>query len=142
MCSLCPVAAGAQIAVVASGGSAESATHKIGFSVGQIAVGSASTVDYRLNEGMQQPLTVEDVSINSADNLMQVIVSPNPTTMSVTLQREGETSPSEVCLFSIDGRMLYTEQWDGATLVMDLKSYSAGVYILQVGNKTYKITKL
>lgn len=136
-----PLVARGQTAVVSAGGSAESGTHHVSYSVGQIAVGSNHTASFRLNEGVQQPLTVEDVSIGCTDSPTQVIIYPNPTTMSVSLKREGDVEPSNVRLYSIDGRLLLTEQWDEATLTLDLKAYADGVYMLQVDNKTYKITK-
>ena len=139
--ALLPMAARGQTTVVTTGGTAESATHQASYSVGQIAVGSDHTATFRLNEGVQQPITVEDVSIDCADNLTPLVIYPNPTTMSVTLQREGETSPAHVWLYSLEGRLLRTEQWDGTTLTLDLNAYAAGVYMLQVNNKTYKITK-
>ena len=138
---LLPLAAGAQNAVVATGGRAESPQHSISYSVGQIAVGSNSTAAYSLNEGAQQPLTVEDVSIGEVDTPDAIAVYPNPTAMSITLRSKGDASPAEVRLYSLDGRQLRAEQWDGSTLSLDLNAYAAGVYMLQVNNKTYKITK-
>ena len=136
-----PLAVGAQTAVVSTGGTAVNAQHSISYSVGQIATGGDGTERLRLNEGVQQPLTVEDVSINETDSPTPIVVYPNPTTMSVTLRREGCSSPAVVRLHSLDGQLLHTTQWDGAMLSIDLGAFAAGVYMLQVDNKTYKITK-
>ena len=136
-----PLAVGAQTAVVSTGGTAVNAQHSISYSVGQIATGGDGTERLRLNEGVQQPLTVEDVSINETDSPTPIVVYPNPTTMSVTLRREGDANSTEVRIYSLDGRLLYTTQWDGISLSIDRDAFAAGVYMLQVDNKTYKIIK-
>ena len=61
--------------------------------------------------------------------------------MGITLRREVTASPASVRLYSTEGRLLRNEQWHGATLTLDLNAMAAGVYMLQVDNKTYKITK-
>ena len=131
----------AQTTVAATGGTVENSRYSISYSVGQVTVGSDITETLRLNEGVQQPLTVEDVSINITDNPTHIAIYPNPTTMSVTLRREGDANSAEVRIYSLDGRLLYTTQWDGLSLSIDLNSFAAGVYMLHVNNKTYKITK-
>lgn len=131
----------AQTTVAATGGTVENSRYSISYSVGQVAVGSDITETLRLNEGVQQPLTVEDVSINKTDNPTPIAIYPNPTTMSVTLRREGDANSAEVRIYCLDGRLLHTTQWDGTSLSIDLNAFAAGVYMLQVDNKTYKITK-
>jgi hypothetical protein len=61
--------------------------------------------------------------------------------MSVTLRREDDANSAEVRIYSLDGRLLHTTQWDGLSLSIDLNAFAAGVYMLHVNNKTYKITK-
>lgn len=141
--ALLPLATRGQTAVVTTGGTAESATHHISYSIGQIAVGSDHTVTFQLNEGVVQPFTIEEVGIAEwKDESVKLKVFPNPTTMSVTLRREDNTSPVEVRLYTLDGRLLHTEQWDGPTLTLDLNAYAAGVYMLQLNNnRTLKIAK-
>ena len=131
----------AQTTVVATGGTVENSRYSISYSVGQVTVGSDITETLRLNEGVQQPLTVEDVSINKTDNPTHIAIYPNPTTMSVTLRREGDANSTEVRIYSLDGRLLHTTQWDSLSLSINLNSFAAGVYMLHVNNKTYKITK-
>ena len=139
--SLLHLPAVAQTTVAATGGTVENSRYSISYSVGQVTVGSDITETLRLNEGVQQPLTVEDVSINITDNPTHIAIYPNPTTMSVTLRREGDANSAEVRIYSLDGRLLHTTQWDGTSLSIDLNSFAAGVYMLHVNNKTYKITK-
>lgn len=139
--SLLHLPAVAQTTVVATGGTVENSRYSISYSVGQVAVGSDITETLRLNEGVQQPLTVKDVSINKTDNPTHIAIYPNPMTMSVTLRREGDANSAEVRIYSLDGRLLHTTQWDGLSLSIDLNAFAAGVYMLHVNNKTYKITK-
>lgn len=136
-----PLGAAGQTAVVSAGGTAADASHTLSYSVGQVAVQAATTTDGRLTEGVLQPIAVKDVSIEGAEDPWRVVVFPNPTTMGITLRREVTASPASVRLYSLEGRLLHFEQWHGASLTLDLNAMAAGVYMLQVDNRTYKITK-
>ena len=139
---LLPLAAGAQTTVVATGGSVAGERHSLSYSVGQVAVMGSATSAYTLREGVQQPLSVEDVSVGEAEAPDGLTVYPNPTSMFITIRLKGDAKPAEVRLYSLDGRLLHSGQWDGTPeMHLDLSAYAAGVYMLQVNNKTYKITK-
>lgn len=131
------LAAQAQTAVTAAGGTAGSATHAFTYSVGQVA--TAATADGQLREGVVQPLTVEPVGIANADTTT-LMVYPNPTMDGVNLRRD-EAAGTVVRLYSLEGRLLRSEQWDGTTLRLDLSALAAGVYMLQADGRTFKITK-
>ena len=139
-----PLAAVAQTAVVASGGRAENAAHQVSYSVGQIAVGNGNTTAHGLSEGVLQPLIIEEVGIDNpplSTLNSPLSVFPNPTTGGITIRTAGEAPAYHLRLYTLDGRLLHTEQWGGTTLTINLNAYPAGVYMLQVNNKTYKITK-
>ena len=128
------LAAQAQAVVTAAGGTAGSATHAFTYSVGQ-----AATADGQLREGVVQPLTVEPVGIANAD-ATTLTVYPNPTMDGVNLRRD-EAAGTVVRLYSLEGRLLRSEQWDGTALRLDLSALAAGVYMLQADGRTFKITK-
>lgn len=131
------LAAQAQTVVTAAGGTAGSATHAFTYSVGQVA--TAATADGQLREGVVQPLTVEPVGIANAD-ATTLTVYPNPTMDGVNLRRD-EAAGTVVRLYSLEGRLLRSEQWDGTALRLDLSALAAGVYMLQADGRTFKITK-
>lgn len=137
--ALLPLAAGAQTAVPAAGGTAEGGGYALTYSVGQVA----TAADGQLREGVVQPLSVEEVGIpRAADLACTLTVFPNPATEGITLSRDGaETAPAEVRLYSLDGRLLRSEQWQGPSLALDLRALAAGVYMLQTQGRTFKITK-
>ena len=88
---LLPLAAGAQEAVTAGGGTAEGGGYALTYSVGQTAVATAA--DGQLREGVVQPITVEDVGVPGGAELSSAVtVFPNPTMDGVTFPR---TSASE-----------------------------------------------
>ena len=58
----------------------------------------------------------------------------------VNLRRD-EAAGTVVRLYSLEGRLLRSEQWDGTTLRLDLSALAAGVYMLQADGRTFKITK-
>lgn len=136
------VAAWGQTAVAATGGSARGGGYALSYSVGQVA--AAATPDGRLREGVVQPLIVEEVGIaRQSDAPCTLSVFPNPAVSGLTLSREGAGEvPSEVRLYSLDGRLMASTTWSGPSLTLDLGAFAAGMYMLQIDDKTFKITKL
>ncbi len=130
----------AQTAVTAAGGRADNSGCTLTYSVGQIAV--AATQDGRLREGVVQPYTVEEVGITeNAEVSSALTVYPNPTLDGVTMRRDDAVARTTVQLYSLDGRLIRTEEWVGEILRLDLGSLAAGVYMLKADGRTYKITK-
>ena len=138
---LLPLAAGAQSAVTATGGTVTDGTHTLTYSVGQVASGQTASATHTLHEGVVQPITVEEVGIPEPGLQPAVSLFPNPTAMAVTLRRDGGQQPATVRLYDQSGRLLHSEQWTAGDLHLDLSALAAGVYMLQVDNRTFKITK-
>jgi len=80
--------------------------------------------------------TVGNVGIADITQIPDILAYPNPTTDKVYLKTEAEIIP-DVKLYSSNGKLLkYLHSRE-----IDLSIYSAGVYILQVAEKTVKIVK-
>ncbi|MBR1549743.1 MAG: T9SS type A sorting domain-containing protein [Bacteroidales bacterium] len=141
--AMLPLGAAAQTAVTSTGGTAEGGGYALTYSVGQVA--TAATADGWLREGVVQPITIEEVGLPwSADVSSAVTVYPNPTMDGVVVRADAGGTPAlQVRLYTLSGQLLGTMQSSGKEDVrIDLGVYAAGVYMLQVNNKTYKITKL
>lgn len=66
-------------------------------------------------------------------------ITINDATVSIRGMKENET----VSLFSIDGKLLCTAKADADGKVeVSLREYTKGVYVVKVGNQTFKIVRL
>ena len=141
-----------QTAVPASGGTVSNAEGMFSFTLGQpfaqsdfeTAV-SINTVTAYVIEGVQQPFTIEQLSIEGTSSLpVTLTIFPNPTTGIVTVTSD---SPDKLTytLYSLDGRKMQQGTWS-ESVRLNLEGYTAGSYLLDIadmkGNKNiYKIIK-
>ena len=77
-------------------------------------------------------LGVEDIFTDKNN----IKISPNPTNDIVYIQTENGTTP-ELKLYSLDGRLLQQLR----NMEIDLSTYSAGIYLLNIDGETVKILK-
>lgn len=103
-------------------------------------MGSASSSNHSVREGVLQPITVQEVSIGTTAAETGIRVFPNPTTDGVTLQRPSVQSTT-VQLYSLEGRLLREERWEGSEMQLNLASLPSGTYLLKTDKQTFKITK-
>jgi hypothetical protein len=137
-----------QKSVVATGGAAnDSYGNKISYSVGQIAIGSANTANFRVNEGVQQPISVSELSIEEALRLaVELNVYPNPSSNTLNIARTDEaTSKLDYQLITSDGAVVLSGVLEGQTTAVSLQNLPAAVYLLRVTDgkqqRAYRIIK-
>lgn len=137
----------AQKTVVTTGGSAMGNSASVSYSVGQIATGMAHTADFKMFEGVQQPIQVSEMSIDEALRLnVEMKVYPNPTADAVCLYRVDEQeSQLTYTLFSADGAEIMKGVLEDVSTTISLQSLSSAVYVLRVTNgklqRAYRIVK-
>lgn len=137
-----------QKSVVATGGSATSLTGtKISYSVGQVAMGTAQTTNFSVNEGVQQPIAVSELSIEEAMRLaVELNVYPNPSSNTLNIARTDDvTSKLDYQLIASDGVVVLSGVLEGQTTAVSLQSLPAAVYLLRVTDgkqqRAYRIIK-
>ncbi|MBR4199555.1 MAG: T9SS type A sorting domain-containing protein [Bacteroidales bacterium] len=137
-----------QKSVVATGGSATSlAGTKISYSVGQVAMGTAQTTNFSVNEGVQQPIAVSELSIEEAMRLaVELNVYPNPSSNTLNIARTDDvTSKLDYQLITSDGVVVLSGVLEGQTTAVSLQSLPAAVYLLRVTDgkqqRAYRIIK-
>lgn len=137
----------AQTAIGSAGGSAVSNTHIMSYTVGQIACSNATSANNRLTEGVQQPYTVENVSIPDIKTFdFEISVYPNPASHTLNLKRSQNDNTLQVELYSVGGQKLHSAIWQGDMLSLDLANLNAGIYCIRIFDqngkqKVYRITK-
>ena len=137
----------AQKSVVATGGSASSIEHvTISYSVGQIAIGAAQTTNFSVNEGIQQPIAVSELSIEEALLLaVELKVYPNPSSQTLYIDRTEAEKELQYQIISSDGAEKLSGTLTGNTTAVSLQSLPAAIYLLRVTDgkqqRAYRIIK-
>ena len=128
----------AQSGFVSAGGDVSGATGSLSSSTGQLMVGSvrakatvAQSVTASLNEGIQQPYTVQELQVSGNPDI-QYSVFPNPTTDGVTIRSSVSDTSRSFALYSIDGRLLKQGPFADTEQVVDMATYPSGAYLLTV----------
>lgn len=137
----------AQKSVVATGGSASSIEHvTISYSVGQIAIGAAQATNFSVNEGVQQPIAVSELSIEEALLLaVELKVYPNPSSQTLYIDRAEAEKELQYQIISSDGAEKLSGTLTGNTTAVSLQSLPAAIYLLRVTDgkqqRAYRIIK-
>lgn len=74
-----------------------------------------------------------NTAINTASDKEQIVRKGN------MIEISGMKSNTDVAIYSVNGQCLATKRWDGAGI--DISSLRPGVYVLKVGNTTFKFNK-
>ena len=127
-----------------SGGTYTQINGTMSFSIGEIAIETASATDNKLTQGFQQGnytiLSISDEKISPS-----ISIYPNPTSNSVKV--EFAESINSVKLYDMTGNLLIDKKLNATSETFDLSSFATGVYIMHVydaKNKmyAYKIQKI
>ena len=95
--------------------------------------------------GMKGIIIVEEAT-GISENLPQVQVSffPNPVSDLITIKSEGEITGSPYSFIDLAGNQVLAGRLDGESVSIDMGSFEAGIYLLQVGDlrrQTFKVIK-
>lgn len=134
-------------AITIVGGDCSNASGSISASGGEVAVHTSVAraitvvnITASFSEGVQQPFTLRDKSLDIESPVCNLSVYPNPTTDAVNL--EGDTSPLHYALYTLSGQQLQEGSFDGGTIRIGLENYAAGCYILRVISNDKKQTSV
>lgn len=143
----------AQETIPVSGGSVNGTDGSFSFTLGQVfsqsdfepAV-SANIVTASVIEGVQQPFTIDQLSIEEALPLTEkVTIYPNPTKNHVVVELENSQGEVGFRLYGLEGRLLQNGTLQ-ESVTLDLSDYPTGTYLLYLdgGQKknVYRIIKV
>lgn len=145
----------AQQAITFCGGDVATPAGSLSFSGGEVAVQTSIApaitvvnITESFTEGVQQPFTQRDRERYEGIETLTVEISlyPNPTTKHVILECS-EPQQLTYTLFNTNGQTLQEGTYTGGQQQIDMQSYAAGNYMLQVANEDktkmniYKIIK-
>jgi hypothetical protein len=139
----------AQESVNATGGNASGSGGSMSYSVGQVVYSTNTGSNGSVAQGVQQPYEISVVTqVEEATNIqLSMLVYPNPTTESVVLNiGTMSTENIHLSMFDVNGKLLHFQEVISSETIIDMKSYSRGVYFLKVNFqnrelKSFKIVK-
>lgn len=142
----------AQSAIVPVGGDAQSNGGSVSYTVGQIAVESASNSNGSITmvEGVQQPYEIMTVGVDDYPQIvLDAVVYPNPTDNVAQLRLNGFEIPSDglrATLYDAGGKRLQTIPVTDDLTTFQIGQYATGTYYLELRDskrvlKTFKIVR-
>lgn len=138
-----------------AGGSAQTKTLDLDWTLGEPVVTTAYTADRLYTQGFHQPtLRVEEVAtrvkLSGADAAYQISVAPNPVVSVLTVAITApDEKPLALSLLDLNGHQQFTQTLTGGTTSsqVDMAHLPTGTYLLRINQsagqpvKTYKIIK-
>ena len=127
---LCPK----QSNVVSGGNSTTVAGGSISYSIGQIAYKSTTGSTGQLNEGVQQPLEIYTLEVQSNEAISNLFkVYPNPVSTSFQLQIDDFSSDSFIAtLYTLEGKIIFVKTVYSGNQEISIEELPHGTYLLNL----------
>lgn len=143
------IGAYAQSAVTASGGEASGISGNLSYSIGQTFCSANAGTIGQINEGVQQPYEIYDVTdVQSAVyGVVSLSAFPNPTSDFLTLRIESDDIEGFDCaMYDISGKEILQKRITSSETNLDMNSLPSATYFVRVTKqnrevKTFKIVK-
>ena len=141
-----------QSALVPVGGDAQTPSGSVSYTVGQIAVetASGSSGSISVAEGVQQPYEIMTVGVNHYPQItLNAVVYPNPSENLAQLRLDGVEIPAtglQAHLFDSKGKLLQRILVTGDLTTFQIGQYATGTYYLELRDgeqslKTFKVVR-
>ena len=139
----------AQEVIPAAGGNASGSGGSLSFTVGQVAYHTNTGTNGSVEQGVQQPYEISEVTaIEEAKGTgISVTSYPNPTADVITLSiTEFDISNLSYRLYDMNGKLLQNEKITGNQTIISLSKLEASTYFVTIIQKnkevkTFKIIK-
>lgn len=118
--------------VASGGGSAESGTISIEYSIGETVIETTESTGIILTQGFLQPM-LSVTSIDEENMLSGISVYPNPVGDELIIEISGDfIHPLQSMLFDINGKLLFETQLSYGTHALNMQKYVQGTYFLKI----------
>jgi len=116
-------------------------TAQLSFTFGEMITETVTSTNNIITQGFQQPEETNVGIYESELNNLNLVIYPNPTRDIVTLNFKETNYSGEYYLFDVTGKLLAQNVINNSTVVINLTSYTEGVYFLKIGQQTYRVIK-
>jgi len=136
----------AQQGTVSSGATVSAAEGSISNAIGQVAFLHAAAHNGSINQGLQQPYMIQQVSVKEPNIDIELKIYPNPTTDVIWI----EATPGYAALYckltDAAGKILVFSKLQTEKTALSMQAYATGTYFLNILHhhshiQTFKITK-
>ena len=137
-----------QESIVISGGDYNGSNGSVSFSIGQVFYSYQSNSEYSVLEGVQQPLEISTLNIDSIEEELLFNVFPIPTSNSLHLKFKNLTHENLTYeVINLQGKLILSGQIINSETIIDLKSLETSMYLLKISSSnkvvsTRKIIKI
>ena len=137
----------AQSSVNASGGNASGNAGKVSYSIGQPFYSSTAGALGKINEGVQLPYDIYDVTEVPSTMAISMSVFPNPTHEYLTLSVEDDDFEAmEMYIYDISGKEIMQQRISSSETAINMKSLPSATYFVRITKgknevKTFKVVK-
>ena len=143
------IGAFAQSAVTASGGEASGNSGNLSYSIGQTFCSANAGTSGQINEGVQQPYEIYDVTdVQSAiSEVISLSAFPNPTSDFLTLRIESDDIEGFDCaMYDISGKEILQKRIISSETSLNVQQLPSATYFVRVTKekkelKSFKIVK-
>ena len=143
------IGAFAQSAVTTSGGEASGNSGNLSYSIGQTFCSTNVGTTGQINEGVQQPYEIYDITdVQSAiSEVISLSAFPNPTSDYLTLHIESdEIEGFDYAMYDISGKEILQKRITSSETSLNMNSLPSATYFVRVAKqnrevKTFKILK-
>lgn len=126
----------AQQNTVAAGGTGIGTGGNVNYSIGQIDYQSANGSGGNVNQGVQQPYELFNVtSVNELDEFITAVF-PNPTNGIVQLTLSDLKKDLNFTVYDLSGRKILAKDISDVQTYIDLSSVASGEYLLAISSKS------
>ena len=134
-----------QESIVISGGDYNGSNGSVSFSIGQVFYSYQSNSEYSVLEGVQQPLEISTLNIDSIEEELLFNVFPIPTSNSLHLKFKNLTHENLTYeVINLQGKLILSGQIINSETIIDLKSLDTSMYLLKIStsNKVVSTRKI
>lgn len=122
--------------VIGSVGGSFNGTVQIDWTVGEVAVATATSGSVILTQGFQQPPPIPN-AVKTVNQLKGVSAFPNPTIGEVKLRAMGLTGNAIIQVHDATGKLIYSSTWNTLTESnINLSNNASGLYTVSVVKNT------
>jgi hypothetical protein len=125
----------AQEVVSSSGESYTNSSGQIDYTIGEPLIETVSDSANQLTQGFHQPvIQVTEIGDHFSDT--EMVVYPNPTNGSLTIQLNELPNGLKYLLFDATGKLVMTDEVRQSRSTIDMNGFASGQYVLKFSNNS------